>query len=73
MIVPSWIFQPGYAEWAEPETYLPDLTVFAATHTRLSEVLGPDGESLMVPYPKPKVGFDLTPTDKRAADKGQNE
>ena len=33
--------------------------------TRISELLGPDGEPLMVGYERPRLGFDLTPRGKR--------
>lgn len=34
---------------------------------RESALLGPDGEPLMVPFPRPKLGFDLTPKRKDTA------
>ena len=32
---------------------------------RVSAILGPDGNPLLVGYERPKVGFDLTPRNKR--------
>lgn len=32
---------------------------------RLSALLGPDGEPLRVPFPRPRIGFDLTPRSKK--------
>ena len=36
--------------------------VFDSPHDRISDLLGPDGEPLRVPYARPRLGFDLTPT-----------
>jgi len=36
------------------------LDVFASEHQRVSALLGPDGEPLMVGYSRPKLGFDLS-------------
>ena len=41
--------------------FTPDPEVWSAPHERVSELLGPDGEPLRVAYPRPKLGFDLTP------------
>jgi len=35
--------------------------VFVSPSHRISSLLGPDGEPLLVSYPRPKLGFDLTP------------
>lgn len=32
-----------------------------APRVRISALLGPDGEPLMVGYERPRIGFDLTP------------
>ena len=47
------------ADDAEHAGYCADVTVFTAPAHRISELLGPDGEPLMVGYERPKVGFDL--------------
>ena len=41
--------------------YCPVPTVDMPRHERISALLGPDGEPLMVPYARPRLGFDLTP------------
>lgn len=55
----------------------PDLDLTYLTHSdcpmpdfwhapaeRVSALLGPDGEPLRVSYPRPRMGFDLTPKAK---------
>ena len=49
--------------------YCADVTVYAPDHTRISALLGPDGEPLRVPYARPKLGFDLTPKGKKRGSK----
>ena len=41
--------------------YCPVPTVDMPRHERISALLGPDGKPLMVPYARPRLGFDLTP------------
>lgn len=49
--------------------YCADVTVYPTDHTRISALLGPDGEPLRVPYARPKLGFDLTPKGKKGGSK----
>jgi hypothetical protein len=44
-----------------PEGFCEDVEVEHTPATRISALLGPDGEPLQVGYARPKVGFDLTP------------
>lgn len=50
-------------EYKIPEQ--PEITLFMPTHHRVSELLGPDGEPLMVPFERPKLGFDLSPKSRK--------
>ena len=43
----------------------PDVQVESSNHQRVSAVLGPDGNPLMVGYSRPKLGFDLTPRGRK--------
>jgi hypothetical protein len=57
------ITQAGW-DWPvlyENEVEQPALTVSEPIRARVSAILGPDGEPLMVGYGRPKLGFDLTP------------
>lgn len=45
-------------EW---EGYCQTPMVDKVAHERVSALLGPDGNPLMVPYARPRIGFDLTP------------
>lgn len=38
-----------------------NITTFQSPAVRVSQLLGPDGEPLLVGYERPKVGFDLSP------------
>ena len=42
----------------------PTPELWHAPAERVSALLGPDGEPLRVAYPRPKIGFDLTPRSK---------
>jgi hypothetical protein len=54
------VTQAGWwPEYDEPQQQ--SCEVFDAPRARVSELLGPDGEPLMVGYERPKLGFDLTP------------
>lgn len=44
---------------------LQSIGVFDRPHERVSALLGPDGEPLMVQYPRRAIGFDLTPRGKK--------
>lgn len=46
-------------------TECPVPEVFSTPAHRVSALLGPDGEPLLVPFPRPRIGFDLTPRNKR--------
>jgi len=61
------ITDPNEMSWGAQyeEPHAPDLTLFMPTHHRVSELLGPDGEPLMVPYARHKLGFDLTPRKRK--------
>lgn len=37
-------------------------------HERVSELLGPDGEPLLVAYPRRAIGFDLRPQKRGGND-----
>lgn len=52
---------------SDGDGYCADVTVDLADHTRVSGLLGPDGEVLRVSYGRPVAGFDLTPRRKPAA------
>ena len=56
------ITQHGW-EWPELDspTKCPEPQVWYTPAERVSELLGPDGEPLLVPYPRRRIGFDLTP------------
>lgn len=56
------ITQAGW-DWPEIEApgECPSPQVWQMPSERVSELLGPDGEPLMVAYPRPRMGFDLTP------------
>jgi len=64
------ILDPADAQWDATEEMgdTPCPEVFSAPHERISELLGPDGEPLLVPYERPAMGFDLRPKAKRGAD-----
>ena len=55
------------AAWTESWNGFPDkwsgvcggYDVFAGDSVRISALLGPDGEPLMVGYERPSIGFDL--------------
>lgn len=49
--------------WPELDsaTECPAPDVWHSPAERISELLGPDGEPLRVSYPRPRLGFDLTP------------
>lgn len=56
---------PGeFTEWVM-EPYQGNVHISLMVHDRprerVSALLGSDGEPLLVPYPRPKIGFDLTP------------
>ena len=63
------VLDPQDAQWetSEDAGQCADVTVFVGGHSRVSELLGPDGEALDVPYERPALGFDLTPKGKRQA------
>lgn len=63
MIVPNthWAIEDCDMEEVQP----PQLTLFQPAHHRVSELLGPDGEPLIVPYERPSLGFDLRPRPHR--------
>lgn len=42
----------------------PDITLFRSEARRVSEILGPDGDPLLVGFERPKFGFDLSPKGK---------
>jgi len=46
----------------ELEGYCAEVSVERPQAARVSNLLGPDGEPLMIGYDRPKLGFDLTPT-----------
>lgn len=58
--------------WVEAMDGLPDdwdgycggQQIECGSHLRVSALLGPDGEPLMVGYERPRMGFDLTPRGK---------
>ena len=56
------ITQSGW-KWTELDApgFVANPDVFSAPAERVSELLGPDGEPLLVGYERPKLGFDLTP------------
>lgn len=56
------ITQAGHY-WPELEgpSECPSPQVWQAPAERVSELLGPDGEPLLVGYERPRIGFDLTP------------
>lgn len=59
------ITQAGW-DWAlldEPGG-IPAPQVWHTPAERISQLLGPDGEPLLVPYPRNRIGFDLTPRGK---------
>lgn len=60
------VLEPAAWEWDDqiPSGHIESVTVFTPSHERVSELLGPDGEPLMVPYPRPSLGFDLRPKCK---------
>lgn len=60
----------GNDAW-DQEGYCPFPQVDYAPRVRISALLGPDGEPLMVPYERPAVGFDLRPKRKRQEAKGR--
>ena len=45
--------------------YCAEVHVDERRHERISELLGPDGKPLMVGYQRPRIGFDLTPRDRK--------
>lgn len=49
----------------------PEPQVSHSPAERISELLGPDGEPLRVPYERPRIGFDLTPRSLPTHDKGR--
>jgi len=59
MIIPDPSEMFDGVEYDEPQA--PDVTLFMPAHERVSELLGPDGNPLMVPFERPKLGFDLRP------------
>lgn len=58
------ITQNGW-DWDELYEYGPQQTsdIIEQVHTRLSEVLGPDGEQLVILKARPRIGFDLSRKD----------
>lgn len=56
---------PTPGDWSEdlvagydyPEA--PEITIFDRPSERVSALLGPDGEPLMVQFPRRAIGFDL--------------
>ncbi len=52
----EYVMEPYYPDC---EPIYPSLSY--SPSERVSEVLGPDGEPLMVGYPRPAIGFDLRP------------
>ena len=56
------ITQAGW-EWPELEAIgeCPQPQLWHSPAERISELLGPDGEPLKVPFGRPRIGFDLTP------------
>lgn len=55
--------QFGWGEWGitleDGQCVAP--SVWHSPAERVSEVLGPDGEPIMVGFERPRMGFDLTP------------
>ena len=51
--------------WHLEDNLGPSIEVIPALHdrpaARVSALLGPDGEPLLVPYPRRAIGFDLRP------------
>jgi len=45
----------------DDEGFCREVDVIVPQHARVSALLGPDGQPLMVGYERPKLGFDLTP------------
>lgn len=64
------VVEPASWEWDEdiPQGRMEPVTVFTPSHERVSELLGPDGEPLMVQYERPALGFDLRPKHERASE-----
>lgn len=54
--------QPGW-NWygADLAGQCPEPQVWHSPAERVSELLGPDGEPLKVPFERPRIGFDLRP------------
>jgi hypothetical protein len=50
----DWALLDALGKCANPQ-------VWHTPAERISELLGPDGEPLTVPYPRNRIGFDLTP------------
>lgn len=60
------ITQAGH-DWPELDAdgFCPQPDVWHTPAERVSELLGPDGEPLRVPYARNRIGFDLTPKGAR--------
>ncbi len=53
-----------YWEQLDHPDCCPQPDAWHAPAERISALLGPDGEPLMVPFERRKIGFDLTPRGK---------
>ncbi len=62
------VVEPQSWEWDDdvPHGQIETVTVFTSPHERISDLLGPDGEPLLVPYERPALGFDLRPKNGKA-------
>lgn len=54
-----------YWEILDSPATCPQPDVWHRPSERVSELLGPDGEHLHVPYHRNSIGFDLTPKQKQ--------
>lgn len=54
-----WVHREG------PDGWCAHVDIHDRPAERVSALLGPDGEPLLVPYPRPMLGFDLRPRNAR--------